>query len=249
LEINMKKESIKISSSLFILFSLTAFVIVSFLYLFLNSKNHYSSKGRKVYAIEQLYINENYNKDDPYLTKASGFKNLIVGPVISNFDPYLGSFDAPIKIIVYSDFTCKYCFEQEKIIKNILKKYKDKLRFIWKDYPESDLNSLSFKASLAARCAQEQDKFWEFHDALYTSMIVDENEIYEISRNLKLDHDLFETCFEEKKPLPLILSNIEEANAIGIIGVPAVYINDKEFIGSVSEDDFSLIIDSMLKNE
>ena len=240
----MQKENIKISSFVFIAFSLSAFVTVSFLYLFLSSKIHYTKADKKAYKIEEIYLKENFNHNDPYLTKASNFKNSINGPIISNFDPYLGNFDAPIKIIVYSDFTCRYCLEQEVIIKNILKKYEGKVRFIWKDYPESNIESLSLRSSLAARCAQNQDKFWEFHDELFLSGTkLNQDYIYKIARDINLDVDKFDTCFREQETLPLILSNIEEANAIGIIGVPNVYINEKEFIGSVSEDEFSLVID------
>ncbi|MDA3840472.1 MAG: thioredoxin domain-containing protein [Patescibacteria group bacterium] len=246
----MQKENIKISSFVFITFSLSAFAVVSFLYLFLSSRIHYTQADKKVYAIEEVYYNENINYDDPYLTKASGFKNSINGPIISNFDPYLGDFDAPVKIIVYSDFTCRYCLEQEQIIKNVLKKYSGSVRYIWKDYPESNIDSLSFKASLSARCAQNQDKFWEFHDSLFANNTgLNEEGIFKIANRLDLDIDSFKTCFNEKKALPLILSNIEEANAIGIIGVPNVYINDKEFIGSVSEEEFSMIIENELKDD
>lgn len=246
----MKKENIKISSFVFITFSLSAFAVVSFLYIFLSTKINYTQADKTSYGIEELYLNKNYNHDDPYLTKAGGLKHVINGPIISNFDPYLGSIEAPIKIIVYSDFTCHYCLEQEKIIKNILNKYKGKVRFIWKDYPETDVNSMSFKASVAARCAQDQDNFWEFHDALYSnSTTLSDDLIYKIANNLGLDADNFKNCFDKQLSSSLIKSNIEEANAIGIIGVPSVYVNDKEFIGSISEEDFSLIIDTMLKNE
>lgn len=246
----MQKENIKISSFVFISFSLLAFAVVSFLYLFLSARTHYTYADKNIYSVEEIYLNENYNYDDPFLTKAGGLKNIINGPIISNFDPYLGDFNAPVKIIVYSDFTCRYCLEQEIIIKNILKKYDGKVRFIWKDYPESNTESLSFKSSLGARCAQDQDRFWEFHDALFLSGArLNENYIYKIAHDLNLDIDRFNACFSEQEALSLILSNIEEANAIGIIGVPNVYINEKEFIGSVSEDEFSLIIDYELKNE
>ena len=246
----MQKENIKISSFVFIAFSLSAFAMVSFLYIFLSARIQYSQTDKKIYGVEDIYLNEAYNNNDPFLTKAGGLKKVINGPIISNFDPYLGEFDAPIKIIVYSDFTCRYCIEQEKVIKNILKKYEGQVRFIWKDYPETNINSLSLKSSMAARCAQNQNKFWEFHDALFlNSTILDEDLIFSIARDIDMDFESFSTCFEEKQSLPLILSNIEEANAIGVIGVPNVYINDKEFIGSVSEEDFSLVIENELKNE
>ncbi len=246
----MQKENIKISSFAFISFSLGAFILVSFLYLFLSAKVHYTKADKKAYGIEELYIKDNYRPDDPYLTKAGGLKRAISGPIISNFDPYLGNFEAPIRIIVYSDFACPYCYKQEAIISKVLDKYDGQLRFIWKDYPDFDKDSISFKSSLAARCAQDQDRFWEFHDGLFThSLSLNEKYLYELAQELNLDMKDFKDCYSNKKSEALVLSNIEEANAIGVIGVPDVYINDKEFIGSVSEEDFSLIIDTLLENE
>lgn len=246
----MRKENIQISSLFFVVFSLSAFALVSFLYLFLSAKIHYSHPQKTAWGIEQVYTSEDFNSSDPLMTKAGGVKKIITGPIISNFDPYLGEFDAPIRIIVYSDFACKYCQEQEKIIKNILKKYEGNVRFIWKDYPDINANSISFKSSLAARCAQDQGKFWEYHDQLFQNIsLVDYGYLSEIAKNIGLDTKRFDTCLSERDSQALIVSNIEEANAIGIIGVPSVYINDKEFIGKVSEEDFSLIIDSELQNE
>jgi len=244
----MKKENINIPSSFFIAFSVLAFFLVSTLYLFLSANTKLGQVDKIYYDAENDYLN-NYNHDDPFMTKAGGFKNKITGPIVSSMDPYIGKLDAPVKIIVFADFSCRYCMEQEKVIEGVLKKYEDKVRFIWKDYPETNIESISFKSSLAARCAQNQNKFWEFHDGLFSRSIFSEADIFKIADELKINNKEFKKCYEEKETLPLILSNIEEANAIGIVGVPNVFINDKEFIGSVSESDFSLVIDNELKNE
>lgn len=247
----MKKQNINIPSSFFIVFSILAFFLVSTLYLFLSANTRLSQADKDFYNTtgSELKNDGGYNHDDPFLTKAGSLKNTITGPIISSIDPYIGKLDAPVKIIVFADFSCSYCMEQEKIIVEVLKKYKDKVRFIWKDYPETNVNSISFKSSLAARCAQNQEMFWEFHDGLFSRKILSEEDIFKIADDLEINNKEFKKCYEEQEVLPQILSNIEEANAIGIVGVPNVFINDKEFIGSVSESDFSLAIDNVLKNE
>jgi len=247
---NMKKDSIKISTFVFVTFSLSAFVVVSFLFIFLSSKIKYAVVNSDSYSEETRNIRyeENAGHDDPFLTKASTYRRTIAGPIISNFDPYIGNLESPIKIIVYSDFTCPYCYEQERVIKKVIDKYGESVRFIWKDYPELDIESMSFRGAVAARCAQEQDAFWLFHDRLFAKKgVFDEEDFIEIGKNIGLNIGKFNVCIENYDTQKLILDNVEEANALGIIGVPNVYVNDREFIGNVSEKDFSLIIDNELK--
>lgn len=245
----MKKDNINISASFFVSFSIFSFFIVSGLFLFLSANANPGYIEKDVYSKEVEQKSKNYNHDDPFLTKASTAKNTIKGPIISNYDPYIGSLDAPVKIIIYADFSCRYCMEQERVVRNILDKYDGRVRYIWKDYPEANIESISFKSSLAARCAQSQDRFWDFHEQLFSKSIFSEEDILEIADSLGINNKDFKKCYEEKETLPLISSNIEEANALGIVGVPNVFINDKEFIGNVSEEDFSFVIDNELKNE
>src|SRR5205085_997458 len=78
-----------------------------------------------------------------------------------------GNPNAPVTIVEFSDFQCPYCRAAEPTIKEVLDKYKDKVRFSYRDYPLKQIHPHAEQAAEAARCAGEQGKYWEYHDLLY----------------------------------------------------------------------------------
>ena len=88
-------------------------------------------------------------------------------PAPMNAAPALGPKSAPITIIEYADFGCPSCWYWYKqgALDQLRLKYGDQIRFVWRDYPVITL--LSPRAAEAGQCANEQGKFWEFHDAVY----------------------------------------------------------------------------------
>ena len=178
------------------------------------------------------------------MTKIPNLKDMLRGPIINTVDPTIGNRDAKVYIVEFSDFACDYCYNQEKKIKQILEKYKDEVIMIWKDYPESNLNSESYQSAIYARCAQKQNKFWEFHDQLYeNAKNLNKQKYYEIAENLKLDLDEFKLCSKSKRIKKLINDNITEANALDIKGIPFIYINDQEIMGEIDISDLEKIIE------
>lgn len=192
---------------------------------------------------EYLFVNKD-NMNDPYITKNPRLKDIINGPIINKADPGMGDEKAFVYIVQYSDFECNYCAEQEQVLKRVLQKYSDKVRFIWKDYPKSDYDSASYQAAIAARCAQQQDKFWPYHDFLYMDNKELKEETYlNIAQLLELDMRKFDRCLGDDSAVRrLIDNNIEEANALAISGVPFLYINSQEIMGEVSEEELERMI-------
>ncbi|HEY6417944.1 MAG TPA: thioredoxin domain-containing protein, partial [Candidatus Binataceae bacterium] len=104
------------------------------------------------------------------LRKNEPIKVLLVAPrveVASAGHPELGAKDAPVTIVEFADFQCPYCKGSEDSLKGIRDKYGAKVRLVYMDYPLS-FHAHAFDAAKAARCANEQDKFWPYHDVLFT---------------------------------------------------------------------------------
>src|SRR5262249_25577273 len=82
-------------------------------------------------------------------------------------DPALGPANAPVPIIAYGGFGCPTCkaWHQAGILRHVLAKYGNKVRFVWRDFPI--ITADSFKAAEAGQCAQDQGRFWPFHDLVY----------------------------------------------------------------------------------
>ena len=81
-------------------------------------------------------------------------------------DPTKGS--GPIEILEFSDFECPYCQKAQSMIREMLAKYEGKVKLVWKDFPLPN-HEYAVPAAVAARCAQEQGKFWEYHDVLFAN--------------------------------------------------------------------------------
>ncbi len=242
---------IKNKSIIFFISSFACLIALPFLIVALNLliKKTEPNKSQAI-NINQYLETLPYDSNDPYITKVPTLKNLLSGPIISKNDPMIGSENAQIIIVQFSDFDCKFCQEQFKILKKVIAKHADKIKFIRKDYPESDIKSSSYKSAIAARCAFEQDNFWEFHDLLYeTDLELERNLFISISEQLNLNQKNFIACLDQSSNVRVMIkNNIKEANALDINGVPFIYINKQEFIGSVSEKSFEKAIKNQLFN-
>ncbi len=193
------------------------------------------------------YFFKRYDSD-PLITNVPDLKDMLSGPVISNSDPSFGDVNAPVTLVEYSDFQCGFCQNQENVLKQILKEYGNKIRLVWKDYPEGKINSPSWEKSIAARCAGEQNQFWPYHDLLFkdTNGGFSTSQAIALAKELKLDDKKFSACLADPGIRSGIRDDITEANALQITGVPFIYVNNQELMGATSLDDLKNVIDKQL---
>ncbi len=243
----LNKKQIKI----IVFLSLFVFLLIygSGMFILFMFSSNVKNKNFSHRVPDKYFLNKNF-KNDPYLFRNPDLSDILRGPIISSSDPGFGRVDAPVAIVQFEDFLCDNCVEQEKVLKKMQKKYPNQLRVIWKDYPEADINSISFQASRAGRCAFEQGKFWEYHDFLFANNKNLSQELFlQGAKKLGLNLVEFKECLKERKVDKQILENIEEANALNIIGVPFLYVNDKEFLGLVNETELEKVILREFKEE
>lgn len=148
-----------------------------------------------------------------------------------NSSPVLGSADAPITIIEFGDYQCFYCNKffhetEDQINENYIKTGKAKL--IFKDF--TIIGSDSVVAAHAAHCADEQGKFWEYHDTLYNHWNGENNgwasaqNQLTFAQDLGLDTDKFTECMSSEKYKEKIQSSSEDAKTLGLTGTPAFFV-------------------------
>lgn len=82
-------------------------------------------------------------------------------------NPPRGSADAPVTIVIFSDYQCPYCSRAELAVNQVLQQYDGKVKVYFRDFPLSNIHPLAQKAAEASRCAAEQGKYWEYHDMLF----------------------------------------------------------------------------------
>ncbi|MGI0072342.1 MAG: DsbA family protein [Nitrosotalea sp.] len=148
-----------------------------------------------------------------------------------NSSPILGSKDAPITMIEFGDYQCFYC---HKFFNNtesgIIKNYIDtgKVKMIFKDFTIIGQDSIT--AANAAHCAQEQGKFWEYHDALYNSWSgentgwASSTNLVQYAKQVGLNPDQFNQCMTQAKYMQVVQGSVSDANTLGLTGTPDFFI-------------------------
>jgi protein-disulfide isomerase len=152
---------------------------------------------------------------------------------VNTNDAYIrGSRSAPVVLVEFADYECPYCEKVNPQIQQLKKEYGDNLSVIYKDFP-LPMHHGSEKAAEAARCAGEQNKFWEYHDVLFYSRQVAVADLKEHARNLKLDGDRFDTCLDSGQETNAVKKDLEEAKGLGLTGTPSFFVNGHFFSGVV----------------
>ena len=181
----------------------------------------------------------------------------IVLPTVDD-DAVLGSADAPVTLIEFSDFQCPFCRSfANTALKEIKKNYVEtgKVKIVYRDYP-LPFHPAAIPAARAAECAHEQDKFWEMHDQIYLEQDKQGSNTIEFgAEDLKswaknvtgLNHQKWETCFSSDKYTDEINKDLADGMAAGINGTPAVFINGKEVVGAQPYPVFQQAIEAALK--
>ena len=158
----------------------------------------------------------------------------------------LGPPDAPVVIVQFSDYQCPVCREMHTTVHKIREAYAGKVRWVFKDFPLVK-HTFAHEAAEAARCAAEQNKFWEYQDAIYAVREeLNRDQLIKVARDLGLDAERFKQCLESGKYKAAVDKDIEEGKKTGVSSIPALVINGKIVVGGYSFEHFKGIIDAEL---
>lgn len=206
--------------------------------IFKDVKNGHANNSDYLSDVS-VYLNEDYIANDPLLSAAPRLEHIIRGPIISENDPALGSALAPVTITIYSNFGCRFCHSVLNTAKEVQKKMPADIRIIHKDFPSANKAYATYQAAIAGRCAQAQGKFWKMADLLYKNFNNLNQAAYDTAaQELGFNLGEFNNCMNGQtstRTTQLIDDNIAEANALAIIGIPLLYVNDQEILGDVNE--------------
>lgn len=171
--------------------------------------------------------------DKVYIASARS-KTFQVIQVDSVFDintsgsPFRGPAEAPVEIVVFSDFQCPYCARLVPLLEQVCTLYPKDVKLVFKNFPLRN-HAFSRQAASAALAANEQGKFWPFHDKLFASYTqLNEAKILDIAKELGLDPDKFEMDIKSRKILAQINQDVQDARTVGVRGTPTVLINGKK---------------------
>lgn len=208
---------------------------------------------RKDDVRDYLKYRQRFEKRQGYVAKlkqASKVKVLLKEPsapkltVDTTGYPTWGNPKAPVTIVEFSDYQCPYCSRAVPTLDRIKQEYgPDKVKIVFRDMPLPS-HPRAVPASLAAHCANDQGKFWEFHNTLFQNQQkLEDADLKGYAKTLGLDEKAFNECFDSKKHQALVEKSRKEAESLGIQATPSFVINGALLQGAQQFEKFKEKID------
>jgi protein-disulfide isomerase len=161
----------------------------------------------------------------------------------------LGDPNAPVAIVAYEDFQCPHCQDfssalektiREELVKPGIARFEFKHRFV--------ISNDSMVAAMAAECAADQGRFWEYHDVLLAALrrdprAVQISDFEQLAADIGLDTAAFDTCLESQKHKEAMLREDIEARDRGVNSTPTIFINDVKYEGAFAAEAFKAAVE------
>ena len=187
-------------------------------------------KDRIKQAVRQQKLREGMGKVLDDLKSRHHVQVSLQAPDLPRIDveakgPSRGPTNAPVTIVEFSDFQCPYCGREYPVIERLMKEYDGKLRLVFRHYP-LDFHPFAQKAAEAGACAQDQGKFWELHDKMFSNqgkLAVADLKGY--AKSLGMDATKFDKCLDSGEKKALVDDDLKAGSAAGVNGTPAFFIN------------------------
>ena len=166
---------------------------------------------------------------------------------VTDDDPSRGPSDAPVTIVEFSDYQCPYCqIWHEEVLVRLLIEYPGELRFIYRDFPLSG-HPEAQPAAEAANCAGDQEAYWEFQDAIFSSEYGYGRLAYEqYASDLNLDLGEFTDCLDSHRHEAEVLEDYNDGVRLGVQSTPTFFINGTQIVGAQPYENFQQLIEAEL---
>jgi protein-disulfide isomerase len=161
--------------------------------------------------------------------------------------PVRGAAEAPVTLVEFSDFQCPFCKGVQATLAGLLKQYPGKVKLVYRDFPIDALHPQARRAAEAARCAQDQGKFWEYHDLLFAEAPkAAPEDLQRYAEQSGLDLAAFERCLSDNVHRAAVQRDLDEGTRLGVTGTPAFFINGRPLSGAQPLEAFVRVIDEEL---
>jgi protein-disulfide isomerase len=161
--------------------------------------------------------------------------------------PAKGPADARITIVEFSDFQCPYCQRSLTTIDQVLAKYPADVRIVYRHLPLDRIHPHARGAAEAAACADEQGRFWDYHDKLFqNNRALAKEDLLRYAGETGLDAQRFQSCVEERRFKDKVEADLQAAREVGITGTPAFVVNGVLLSGAQPAEEFYQVIDAAL---
>jgi Na+:H+ antiporter, NhaA family len=168
-------------------------------------------------------------------------------PVDPARDHIRGAADAPVTLVEYGDFQCPYCGDAYPVVRDLLERFGDRLRFAFRHMPLPDLHPRAQAAAEAAEAAAAQGRFWEMHDRLFTHQLdLSDAGLRGHAEAIGLDVERFERDLREGLHAARVETDYASGVRSGIPSTPRFFVNDVVHLGSPSRAELEEAISAEL---
>ena len=173
--------------------------------------------------------------------------------LLENTPPIIGDVDAKITILEFGDYQCTFCYKfHQQTLEKIKESYIDtgKVNYTYKDFPLNGLDSIL--AAEASFCANEQGKYWEYHDTIFNNWAgertgwITSNSLLDFAEQNKLNVNEFTGCVNNHKYTQKVIENQKFAENIGINATPSFLIfNDEKLVRVIGAQPIEKFVDAI----
>ncbi len=194
---------------------------------------------------------ENVLRDKLFKKYSAKFLLKEPAPVVQNIStdnqPSNGKQTAPVTVVMFTDFQCPACAGVHPVLLKILAEYGDKIRFVVRDFPLTNIHENAFRAALAASAANAQGKFFEYTEVLYKNQnALDKVSLKKYAADLGLNQKQFELDLESEKYAAEIRKDMADGKIYGITGTPTIFVNGAQ-VRALSAEHFRNAIEKALR--
>jgi predicted DsbA family dithiol-disulfide isomerase len=162
-------------------------------------------------------------------------------------DPAQGKPGAPVTIVMFSDFQCSVCSATHPILKKVISEFGDKVRFVVRDFPLTQVHENAFQSALAANAAYAQGKFFEYTEILYRNQdALDSASLKKYAADVGLNPKQFELDLASEKNAAEVRKDVADGNTYGVFGTPTIFVNGVK-VRQLSAEGFRDAIERALK--
>ena len=171
-----------------------------------------------------------------------------VSVTVRTTDPVFGPRNAPVTVVEFGDFQCESCNDFRGVLERVRVQYGDRVRIVWKDFPLQSQHPDAQAAAEAARCAQDQGKFWEMHTQLFDHQAdLAKREFTAMAQTIGINTTSFDRCMTDGIGRSRIQEDYNDGLAISVLATPTVIVNSFQFSGIPSANEIGQAIDQLVQ--
>ena len=157
---------------------------------------------------------------------------------VSTRDHSQGPATAVVTLVQYGDYECPYTRRSTWVVQALQQQLGDQLRFVYRNFPLTEIHPHALHAALAAEAAADQGKFWQMHDYLFHHQhTLEDADLAEHAEAVGLDMQQFTRDMTDRHTLARIEEDLESGARSGVQGTPTFFINGVLYLGSWEQED------------